>query len=107
MTPADRPYPTASLCDALRSLWDPLRIRGRIVGGAWRAVCDRPVLGPAHTIRIVRATTTPPSPLTDFFAAVDAAAAGSVVVVEVVGDVTGAAIGGALATRFAQRGCRA
>lgn len=99
-------YSTGTLCDATRELWDPSRIRGQIPAGPWQMGSPKAILGPAHTIRVRRATDIAPSPLEHFFTAIDSAPSGSVVVFEVIGDITGSTMGDAIATRLAKRGCQ-
>jgi 4-hydroxy-4-methyl-2-oxoglutarate aldolase len=97
-------YPTSDLCDALR------QIRGRnaalagVVRGGWRSTVSAPVLGPAYTMRVRRAPAPVDTAIEDWMRAFDEAPNGAFMVIEVVGDVGGAVIGAAAATRLAKRG---
>lgn len=98
-------YPASDLCDALR------QVRGRdpalsaVPSGDWLSAVDKPIFGAAYTLRISRALEPVESAVEDWMSAFDNAPEGSVMVVEVVGDVAGAVVGDAAATRLAYRGC--
>jgi regulator of RNase E activity RraA len=98
-------YPASDLCDALR------QVRGRgaalsaVPLGDWLSSVDAPVFGPAQTLRISRALEPVDSAVDDWMRAFDEAPEGSVLVVEVVGDVGGAVVGDAAAARLVARGC--
>jgi 4-hydroxy-4-methyl-2-oxoglutarate aldolase len=97
-------YPSGLMCDAARQLWGPDRIVGRVASGPWITAASGPVMGSAHTVRVARAHDARSEAMQDWFAAFDHVARGSVVVVEVVGDVRGAVVGDACAHRLAAQG---
>jgi regulator of RNase E activity RraA len=99
-------YPAGLVCDAAIQLWGPDRVVGHIASQPWTVAGSGPVMGPAHTVRIARAHEQRDDALQDWFSAFDHVKPGSVVVVEVVGDVRGAVIGDACAHRLVAQGAR-
>jgi regulator of RNase E activity RraA len=99
-------YPASDLCDALR------QVRGRepalsaVPAAGWLSAVEQPIFGPAYTLRISRALEPVESAVEDWMDAFDNAPEGCVFVVEVVGDVGGAVVGDAAATRLLRRGCQ-
>jgi regulator of RNase E activity RraA len=107
---SDRPgvaYPSGLMCDAARQLWGPDRIVGRVASQPWTVAAVGPIMGPAHTVRVARAHEPRDDAMQDWFTAFDHVASGSVVIVEVVGDVRGAVVGDACAHRLVEQGARA
>jgi regulator of RNase E activity RraA len=97
-------FPTGVICDAARDLWGLEKVRGQIPAGPWKVSAGAPVLGPVHTLRVSRTLSPTGTALDDYFDAIDLVPAGAVVVVEAVGDVGGAIIGDAVATRLVTQG---
>ena len=97
-------FPAGVVCDAARDVWDLERVRGQIPQGAWKIRADGPILGPAHTMRVSRTLRPTGTSLDDYIDAIDDVPAGSVIVVEGVGELGGAIVGDAVATRLVAQG---
>lgn len=97
-------HPAGLMCDAARELWGPDRIVGRAPSQPWTIDTRGPIAGPAFTVRFTRAHEPREDAMQDWFDAFDNISSGSVVVIEVLGDVRGAVVGDACAHRLVEQG---
>ncbi|MGY6248363.1 RraA family protein [Bosea thiooxidans] len=88
------------ICDAAEVMHPDQDVRKRIAKGISPRGTPKPVIGRAWTMRLTRADHTSPENRQRFLDAYDAVQAGSVLVIQAVGDLRGAVIGDVLAHRL-------